>query len=99
MSLYHDSGVPVKLYVREEGSSVCAEAERLSATMTVDVGVRTIDLLHVATALDQTASGFRLGGRREAHACAMRVPMLIDTDVLIWFFRQYRQTGTCGDGT
>ena len=57
MSLYHDSGVPVKLYVREEGSSVCAEAKRLSATMTVAVGVRTIDLLHVAAALDRTASG------------------------------------------
>lgn len=36
---------------------MCAEAERLSTTMTVDVGVGTIDLLHVATALDQTASG------------------------------------------
>ena len=123
MSLYHDPGVPVKLYVREESSdavvrslavrgeavivndlheleirnalrlkrfsdeigdqqlaasmamlasdlaagrlirggidwgSVCAEAERLSATMTVAVGVRTIDLLHVAAALDRMASG------------------------------------------
>ena len=123
MSLYYDSGVLVKLYVREESSdavarflamrgetvivndlheleirnalrlkrfrdeigneqlaasmamlagdlaagrlirggidwgSVCTEAERLSATMTVDIGVRTIDLLHVAAALDRTASG------------------------------------------
>ena len=123
MSLYYDSGVLVKLYVREEASdavarflaargeavivndlhefeirnalrlkrfrdeigdeqlaasmamlasdlaagrlirggidwgSVCAEAERLSATMTTGIGVRTIDLLHVAAALDRTASG------------------------------------------
>ena len=40
---------------------MCAEAERLSATMTVDVGVRTIDLLHVAAALDRTASGLAAG--------------------------------------
>ena len=68
MSLYHDSGVPVKLYVREEGSSVCAEAERLSATMTVAIGVRTIDLLHVAAALDRTAAGLVSLDRRQCAA-------------------------------
>ena len=123
MSLYYDSGVLVKLYVREEFSdavarflaerreavvindlheiemrnalrlkqfreeidneqltasmamlssdlaarrliptavdwqSVFAEAERLSAAATTDTGVRTIDLLHVAAALNQGASG------------------------------------------
>ena len=123
MSLYYDSGVLVKLYVREEFSdavarflvgrreaviindlheiemrnalrlkrfreevdgdqlaasmamlsrdlatrrliragvdwqSVFAEAERLSATTTIGTGVRTIDLLHVAAALNQGASG------------------------------------------
>ena len=36
---------------------VHAEAERLSAAMTTETGVRTIDLLHVAAALDQAASG------------------------------------------
>ena len=122
MSLYYDSGVLVKLYVREERSdavarflakrreavvinelhevemrnalrlkrfreeiedeqlaasmamlssdlaarrlirtgvdwqSVFAEAERLSATATIGTGVRTIDLLHVAAALNQGAS-------------------------------------------
>ena len=123
MSLYYDSGVLVKLYVREEFSdsvarflaerreavvindlheiemrnalrlkrfreeiddgqlaasmtmvasdlsarrlirtgvdwqSVFAEAERLSATTTTGTGVRTIDLLHVAAALDRGATG------------------------------------------
>lgn len=123
MSLYYDSGVLVKLYVREEFSdavarflaerreavvinnlhdiemrnalrlkrfreeinddqlaasmamlssdlaarrliragvdwqSVFAEAERLSATTTTGTGVRTIDLLHVAAALNQGTSG------------------------------------------
>ena len=123
MSLYYDSGVLVKLYVREEFSdavarflvgrreaviindlheiemrnalrlkrfreeidgdqlaasmamlssdlatrrlirvgvdwqSVFAEAERLSVTTTIGTGVRTIDLLHVAAALNQGASG------------------------------------------
>ena len=123
MSLYYDSGVLVKLYVREERSdavarflaerreavvinelhevemrnalrlkrfreeiedeqlaasmamlssdlaarrlirtgvdwqSVFAEAERLSATATIGTGVRTIDLLHVAAALNQGAAG------------------------------------------
>ena len=37
--------------------SVFAEAERLSAATTTDTGVRTIDLLHVAAALSQGASG------------------------------------------
>ena len=37
--------------------SVFAEAERLSATATTGTGVRTIDLLHVAAALNQGASG------------------------------------------
>ena len=36
---------------------VFAEAERLSATATTGTGVRTIDLLHVAAALNQGASG------------------------------------------
>ena len=137
MSLYYDSGILVKLYVREESSdavarslaargeavivndlheleirnalrlkrfrdeigdgqlaasmamlasdlaadrlirggidwgSVCAEAERLSATMTADLGVRTIDLLHVAAALDRTASGLvSLDHRQRAAARA-----------------------------
>ena len=134
MSLYYDSGVLVKLYVREEASdavarflaargeavivndlheleirnalrlkrfrdeigdeqlaasmamltsdlaagrlirggidwgSVCAEAERLSATMTTGIGVRTIDLLHVAAALDRTASGLVSLDRRQCAA-------------------------------
>ena len=37
--------------------SVFAEAERLSATATTGTGVRTIDLLHVAAALNREASG------------------------------------------
>ena len=37
--------------------SVFAEAEHLSAAATTDTGVRTIDLLHVAAALNQGASG------------------------------------------
>ena len=123
VSLYYDSGVLVKLYVREESSAavarflarrgeavivnelhelemrnalrlkrfrgeiddehltssmamlasdlaagrlirggidwrpVWAEAERLSAAATTGIGVRTIDLLHVAAALSQAASG------------------------------------------
>lgn len=123
MSLYYDSGVLVKLYVREEFSgavarflaerqeavvinelheiemrnalrlkrfreeiddeqlaasmamlssdlaarrlvrtgidwqSVFVEAERLSATATPGTGVRTIDLLHVAAAINREASG------------------------------------------
>ena len=123
MSLYYDSGVLVKLYVREEYSdavarflaerreavvindlhelemrnalrlkrfreeiddeqlaasmamlssdlaarrmiqagidwqSVYEEAERLSATATTGTGVRTIDLLHVASALHRGATG------------------------------------------
>ena len=137
MSLYYDSGVLVKLYVREESSdtvarflatrgeavvvnnmheleirnalrlkrfrdeiddgqlaaslamldtdlaagrlirgridwpSACAEAERLSAVMTADTGVRTIDLLHVAAALNQAASGLvSLDHRQRAAARA-----------------------------
>ena len=42
---------------RIDWSPVCAEAERLSAAMTASIGVRTIDLLHVAAALNQAASG------------------------------------------
>ena len=42
---------------RIDWSSVCVEAERLSAAMTASIGVRTIDLLHVAAALNQAASG------------------------------------------
>ena len=37
--------------------SVFAEAERLSAATTTGTGVRTIDLLHVAAALSQGATG------------------------------------------
>ena len=37
--------------------SVCAGAERLSVASTTGIGVRTIDLLHVAAALDRGASG------------------------------------------
>jgi len=36
--------------------SVFAEAERLSATATIGTGVRTVDLLHVAAAINQGAS-------------------------------------------
>ena len=134
MSLYYDSGVLVKLYVREESSDtvvrflatrgepimvnalheletrnalrlkrfrdeiddrqlaasmsmleadlasgrlirgrvdwpgVYAEAERLSAAMTTDVGVRTIDLLHVAAAHQQAASGLVSLDRRQRAA-------------------------------
>ena len=48
--------------------AVCAEAERLSATVTVDFGVRTIDLLHVAAALDRTASGLMSLDHRQCAA-------------------------------
>ena len=134
MSLYYDSGVLVKLYVREESSEtivrflaaraeavlvntlheleignalrlkrfrdeiddgrlaasmamlasdftagrlirghvdwppVHAEAARLSAAMTAETGVRTIDLLHVAAALDQTACGLVSLDRRQRAA-------------------------------
>ena len=134
MSLYYDSGVLVKLYVREESSdtvarflatrgepvivnnlheletgnalrlkrfrdeiddrqlaasmsmleadlasgrliraqvdwpSVCAEAERLSVAMTAGIGVRTIDLLHVAAAHHQAASGLVSLDRRQCAA-------------------------------
>ena len=137
MNLYYDSGVLVKLYVREESSdavarflaargeavivndlheleirnalrlkrfrdeigdeqlaaslamlagdlaagrlirggidwgSVRTEAERLSATVTTAVGVGAIDLLHVAAALDRTASGLvSLDHRQRAAARA-----------------------------
>ena len=40
-----------------EWQSVFAEAERLSAIATTGTGVRTIDLLHVAAALNHGASG------------------------------------------
>ena len=56
---------------RIEWSSVCARAERLSAAMTASTGVRTIDLLHVAAALNQTASGLvSLDHRQRAAARA-----------------------------
>ena len=42
---------------RIEWQSVFAEAERLSAIAATGTGVRTIDLLHVAAALSQGASG------------------------------------------
>ena len=134
MSLYYDSGVLVKLYVREESSEtivrflaaraeavllntlheleirnalrlkrfrdesddgrlaasmamlasdftagrlirshvdwppVHVEAERLSAAMSAETGVRTIDLLHVAAALNQAASGLVSLDRRQRAA-------------------------------
>jgi len=37
--------------------SVCAEAQRLSAVITVRAGVRALDLIHIAAALRQNASG------------------------------------------
>ena len=50
---------------------VCTEAERLSFDLTADTGVRTIDLLHVAAALDQEASGLvSLDHRQRAAARA-----------------------------
>ena len=48
--------------------SVHAEAERLSETVTTDIGVRTIDLLHVAAALKQGASGLVSLDRRQRAA-------------------------------
>ena len=47
---------------------VHAEAERLSAAMTAETGVRTIDLLHVAAALNQAASGLVSLDRRQRAA-------------------------------
>ena len=137
MSLYYDSGVLVKLYVREESSdavarllakrgeavilndlhelemrnalrlkrfrdeiddeqlaasmamiasdlavgrlirggidwrSVCTEAERLSAAATTAIGVRTIDLLHIAAALNRAASGLVSLDHRQRAAARM----------------------------
>ena len=45
--------------------SVHAEAERLSAAATTEVGVRTIDLVHVAAALVRGASGLVSLDRRQ----------------------------------
>jgi len=53
---------------RVDWPSVCAEAERPSAAMTAGMGVRTIDLLHVAVALHQAASGLVLVDRRQCAA-------------------------------
>ena len=147
MSLYYDSGVLVKLYVREEFSdavarflaerrealvvndlheiemrnalrlkrfreeiddeqlvasmamlssdlatrrliragldwqSVFMEAERLSATATTGTGVRTIDLLHVAAALNQGATGLvSLDHRQRAAARFARLGLVELTD-------------------
>ena len=56
---------------RIDWPAVCAEAERLSAAMTASIGVRTIDLLHVAAALNQAASGLvSLDHRQRAAARA-----------------------------
>ena len=48
--------------------SVYAEAERVSAATTAGVGVRTIDLLHVAAALVRGASGLVSLDRRQRAA-------------------------------
>lgn len=48
--------------------SVYAEAERLSAAATTEVGVRTIDLVHVAAALVRGASGLVSLDRRQPAA-------------------------------
>lgn len=147
MSLYYDSGVLVKLYVREELSdtviqflqqrgeivivnslheleirnalrlkrfrneidgeqlaasmnmiagdlagmrlircefswqAVCERAERLSAAATTRIGVRTIDLLHVAAALDRSASGLvSLDRRQRAAADAAGLDIVDFTD-------------------
>ena len=50
---------------RVDWPAVCAEAERLSAAMTASIGVRTIDLLHVAAAHHQAASGLVSLDRRQ----------------------------------
>ena len=48
--------------------SVYAEAERLSAATTTEVGVRTIDLVHIAAALVRGASGLVSLDRRQRAA-------------------------------
>ena len=48
--------------------SVYAEAERLSVATTTEVGVRTIDLVHVAAALVRGASGLVSLDRRQRAA-------------------------------
>lgn len=53
---------------RVDWPAVCAEAERLSAAMTASIGVRTIDLLHVAAAHHQAASGLVSLDRRQCAA-------------------------------
>lgn len=50
---------------RVDWPSVCAEAECLSVAMTAGIGVRTIDLLHVAAAHHQAASGLVSLDRRQ----------------------------------
>lgn len=47
---------------------VHGEAERLSASLAARVGLRTIDLLHLAAALNQTASGLVSLDRRQCAA-------------------------------
>ena len=51
--------------------SVYAEAERLSATTTTEVGVRAIDLVHVAAALVRGASGLVSLDRRQRAAAGL----------------------------
>ena len=53
---------------RVDWPAVCAEAERLSAAMTASIGVRAIDLLHVAAAHHQAASGLVSLDRRQCAA-------------------------------
>lgn len=53
---------------RVDWPAVCAEGERLSAAMTASIGVRTIDLLHVAAAHHQAASGLVSLDRRQCAA-------------------------------
>lgn len=53
---------------RVDWPSVFAGTERLSATMTAGIGVRTIDLLHVAAAHHRAASGLVSLDRRQCAA-------------------------------
>lgn len=55
---------------------VYAEAERLSERITAQTGIRTLDLIHVAAALGQTASVLVSGDRKQceaAHAAGLQV--------------------------
>ena len=57
--------------------SVCAESECLSAATTAGVGGRTIDLLHVAAALNREASGrVSLDRRQRAAADLARLAVV-----------------------